>query len=116
MICNYLKNIKKVCIIKIGNKHTELYVVTNATLPSKAKCSVFIYSLLVQIMYITVKRGMFIVVEIINHMIMIFSFLKTPKKSLKQLEKENKKTLYFTEILKYGKNLTNYCKKTNLYI
>ena len=42
---------------------------TNTTLPSKAKCSVFIYSLLVQIMYITVNKATFIVAEIINPMI-----------------------------------------------
>lgn len=36
---------------------------------SKAKCSVFIYSLFVQIMYITVNKVMFIVIEIINPMI-----------------------------------------------
>ena len=42
------------------------YIVTNTTLPCKAKCSVFIYSLLVQIMYIIVNKVMFNVVEIIS--------------------------------------------------
>lgn len=57
----------------IGNKHTECMLpisLINTTLPyPKAKCSVFIYSLFVQIMYITVNKVMFIVIEIINPMI-----------------------------------------------
>ena len=45
------------------------YYCLNTTLPSKAKCSVFIYSLLVHIMYIIVNKATFIVTEIINPMI-----------------------------------------------
>ena len=41
----------------------------NTTLPSKAKCSVFIYSLFVHIMYTTVNKAKFIVIEIINTII-----------------------------------------------
>ena len=41
----------------------------NTTLPGKAKCSVFIYSLLVQIMYITVNKATFIVIDVINPII-----------------------------------------------
>ena len=36
---------------------------------TKAKCSVFIYSLFVHIMYITVNKATFIVIEIINPII-----------------------------------------------
>lgn len=41
----------------------------DTTLPSKAKCSVFIYSLFVQSMYITVNKATFIVIDIINPII-----------------------------------------------
>ena len=41
-------------------------IMINTTLPSKAKCSVFIYSLFVHTMYITVNKAIFIVKEIIN--------------------------------------------------
>ena len=44
-------------------------IMKNTTLPVKAKCSVFIYSLLVQIMYITVNKATFIVIDVINPII-----------------------------------------------
>ena len=54
-------------------KHTEMcvvtYIITNTTLPSKAKCSVFIYSLFAKIMYITANKVMFIVTEVIKPII-----------------------------------------------
>ena len=48
----------------VANQFDKHYIAV-----SKAKCSVFIYSLFVQIMYITVNKVMFIVIEIINPMI-----------------------------------------------
>ena len=41
-------------------------VVINTTLPSKAKCSVFLYSLFVHFMYKIDNKATFIVTEIIN--------------------------------------------------
>ena len=41
-------------------------IMKNTTLPVKAKCSVFIYSLLVQIMYITVNKATFMVNDTIK--------------------------------------------------
>ena len=69
----YLTNKIYLCIILIGNETqkcvvTYIYVKTLHCRP-KAKCSVFIYSLFVQSMYITVNKATFIVIDIINPII-----------------------------------------------